>query len=381
MDLVDRRGWPALADVGLGVGLAGGLVFTAAALRVSWGGAYWLPDCALGAAVSLLAVGRRRHRVAAALAGLAVAALAVAVAAVADLPQEPGPVTALALAVLTGSCLRTAPLRAGVAGAVAGAAVVAGSWLSALPARHGLTPVTVLAGAAWLAAVVVGLSLRRRDARGRATVERVRQDERLELARELHDVVAHHITGIVIQAQAAQLVAGRDPQRVAASLAGIEAAGADALTSMRRVVGLLRDTDDAVSSSAGPERLDALVARFQRQGPPVRLDAPGHTAAWPPEVTSTVYRIVREALTNVARHAPQARHVTITVTEQAREITVEVADDAPPSPVRAPHRGGYGLVGMRERVQTLGGTLRAGPGPGKGWTVRATLPVPAGQPR
>jgi signal transduction histidine kinase len=113
----------------------------------------------------------------------------------------------------------------------------------------------------------------------------------------------------------------------------------------------------------------------------VRLRVPAGSAAWPPEVTSTVYRIVREALTNVARHAQHAEDVTVTVDQTSSGVTVEVTDDAPPAPSRPAHRGGYGLIGMRERVETLGGTLRAGPRPGAGWSVLATLPVPAGRTR
>jgi signal transduction histidine kinase len=94
-----------------------------------------------------------------------------------------------------------------------------------------------------------------------------------------------------------------------------------------------------------------------------------------------VYRVVQEALTNVLRHAPKARSVTVTVGQDAQGVTVEVTDDASAAPARHHHRGGYGLIGMRERVETLGGSLRAGPRPGAGWSVRATLPVPARESR
>jgi signal transduction histidine kinase len=137
---------------------------------------------------------------------------------------------------------------------------------------------------------------------------------------------------------------------------------------MRRVVGLLRDADDTVSLA--PERLSELVARFD--GPAVRLRLPDGSTAWPPEVTSTVYRVVQESLTNVARHAPRARSVEVSVGQDASSITVEVVDDGPAT---RRHRGGYGLVGMRERVEALGGTMAAGPGDGVGWAVRARLPV------
>jgi len=212
----------------------------------------------------------------------------------------------------------------------------------------------------------------------------VRQDERLAVARELHDVVAHHITGIVVQAQAAQILArtgSDDPGRLAASLADIEAAGSDALTSLRRVVGLLRDAEDASPVTPGPEALGTLVGRFEsRGGPAARLRLPDDGAAWPPEVTTTVYRVVQEALTNITRHAPHARLVTVDVSRTPEAVVVEVSDDAPPSPGLRPG-GGYGLIGMRERVEALGGTLRAGPRPEAGWTVLAALPLAAEEPR
>ncbi|MGW2310924.1 ATP-binding protein, partial [Actinomadura luteofluorescens] len=97
-------------------------------------------------------------------------------------------------------------------------------------------------------------------------------------------------------------------------------------------------------------------------------------------LTNVVYRVAREALTNVLRHAPGARSVTVAVEEGAGCVTVEVADDAPAAPARHPHRGGYGLIGMRERVESLGGSLSAGPRPGGGWSVSATLPVPTREP-
>ncbi|WP_262403256.1 sensor histidine kinase [Actinomadura sp. CNU-125] len=254
--------------------------------------------------------------------------------------------------------------------------MIAAGELAAGPSA-GLGAVTALDGPIWLAAAGAGLSLRLLDARARATAEQVGRDERLELARELHDVVAHHITGMLLQAQGAQVVARRDPEQVGAYLAEMETAGTDALAAMRRVVGLLRDTGDAPPASPGPERLGTLVERFRRQGPMVRLDMPDGDTGWPPEVTTTVHRVVQEALTNVLRHAPKARSVEVTVGRDDRDVTVEVADDAPAAPSR--HRGGYGLIGMRERVETLGGTLHAGPRPGGGWSVRATLP--AGEPR
>jgi signal transduction histidine kinase len=101
---------------------------------------------------------------------------------------------------------------------------------------------------------------------------------------------------------------------------------------------------------------------------------------WPSEVSSTIYRVVQESLTNIARHAPTARSVTVDIAQDHQAVTVEVTDDAPAAPTR-PRRGGYGLVGMRERVEAIGGTLRAGPRGDAGWSVWATLPLAPSAPR
>ncbi|MBE8519513.1 sensor histidine kinase [Amycolatopsis sp. H6(2020)] len=363
------------ADVGLGVVLAAVLVFESARLAGSWGGNYWQFDLAAGTVVCAMALMRRRDLARAAIAGLTVAAVAVLVARSAQLPSQPGPAMALALSVLVAAAVRTLSPRPASAVAVAGLAVAAGSLLTV----HGsstLSLVVTVNGVGWSTAVAIGLLRRLRDIRRQATLEKVRRDERLELARELHDVVAHHITGVVLQTQAARITHRKHPEQLDASLTDIESAGSDALAAMRQVIGLLRDTDDAAPGWPGPEQLGDLVERFTRHGPPVHFQLPERKSVWPPEVTSTVYRIVQESLTNVSRHAPRARSVTVSVGEDRERVTVEVVDDAPASPAR--HRGGYGLVGLRERVEALDGTLSAGPGPSAGWSVRATLPVPAG---
>ncbi|MEV1332661.1 histidine kinase [Micromonospora costi] len=366
---------------GLAVVLLAAIGIEAIGIAQTWGARYWLAGGASAAVVCVLALVRRRQRTWATIAGLAVAGLAITAARVFQLPTEPGPAMALALAVLVGSAVRVlSPVPAGAL-AAGGLAVVGGAYLAARPHSSGASAVVAINVAAWLGGVTVGLALRMLDNRTAANTVKIRQDERLELARELHDVVAHHITGMLIQAQAAKLIAGKNPGQVTESLTGIEVASAEALRAMRRVVGLLRDTEDAPPATAGPEQLDALVQRFSRQGPPVRLRVPDERAAWPPEVTSTVYRIVREALTNVARHAPHAHDVTVTVDQKPSGVMVEVTDDAPPGPTRAAHRGGYGLIGIRERVETLGGTLHAGPRRNAGWAVRATLPIDIGRPR
>lgn len=388
MDMLDRLA----ARRGIAVNAGLGVVF-AAVLAIEGGalahvGGDWLLDCGVGAVLCTVALGRGRSPAWAAVIGLAIYGAAGLAAKFAHPPVHPdvGAAT-LALLVLGGAAIRVLPAWPAAAMAVIGAAeveVVLGSWLTA---ARGSADTMALSGVViWGAALGAGLGLRfldyRREAaisRREAAIEAVRRDERLELARELHDATAHHITGIVLQAQAARIAARRHADTLDSALAGIETVGNDALTSMRQVIGLLRDADDAGGPTSGPEQLTDLVDRFAGRGPAVQLRLPDGPAdpAWPPEVTSTIYRVVSEALTNITRHAPGACEVTVTLAHNRQAITAEITDDAPRAGAsQFSHSGGYGLVGMRERVEALGGTLSAGPGPEAGWSVLATLPAP-----
>jgi signal transduction histidine kinase len=362
--------------VNAGLGLVFAIVLVGTTYQISGEGRDWLFEVGVGIVVCGAALLRERHRGWAAAVGLAVSGAAGLVARIADLPREPGPAATLALLVLGGAAIRTLPWPT-AAGVAAGVVVLPVGWLTAESA--GTSHTQVEAGVvAWSAALGVGLWLRFLDERHRTAAETVRREERLMMAGELHDVVAHHITGVILQAQAARIVARKHPEALEETLTGIETAGTDALGAMRRVVGLLRDADDGATTVPGPEQLAELVRRFDGHGPAVCLNLPPDDAPLPPEVTTAIYRIVQESLTNIARHAPHARSVTVGVARDRHGVTVDITDDAPPGAYRHPHRGGFGLVGMRERVEALGGTLRAGPRPGAGWSVHATLPVPAG---
>jgi signal transduction histidine kinase len=360
--------------------------------------ARWPFELAVGAAVCALALlrgalfrgaqgrGRGRSRAWAATAGLAACGAACAASDLARLPSQPGAAATLGLLVLGAAAIRVAPALPAALIAVAGAVVLIAGRVT-LRGEY-VVAFGFLGLVAWGGALAIGMWLRLLDIRRRLAIDTARRDERLELARELHDVVAHHIAGIVVQAQAAQIAAAKRPGALPATLADIESAGSDALAAMRRVVGLLRDPGDAGGVSPGPGPLSDLVGRFAGHGPAVELRLPdGGQPSWPPEVASTVYRIVQEALTNVVLHAPDAITVTVTVGDDRSGVSVEVADDAPRHAIAAGGGhgfvggngsvGGHGLVGMRERAEALGGTLSAGPGRDGGWVVAATLPPPA----
>jgi len=383
VNLFDRITGRVGTATNIGLGLVFAAILVADTVRVATHGGNWAFELAVGAILGALAFLRNRNRTRAAVAGLVASGAAAVVAGVAHLPSQPGFAATVALLVLGAACMRTAAPLPAAAVALAGAALmVAGRAVvvaGAVVVRPTVFPLLILGVLSWGGAVGVGLWLRYLDARRRDAVDAARRDERLELARELHDVVAHHITGIVIQAQAASLVGAKHPETLPSTLAGIESSGTDALAAMRRVIGLLRSSDDAGGRSLGPEQLRELVARFADRGPAVEVHLPSSPSEppWPPEVTTAVYRVVQEALTNVARHAPTARTVAVIVSDTGSGVTVEVTDDAPTGPSWFDKSGGYGLVGMRERVEALDGTLSAGPCPDGGWIVRAALPLTA----
>jgi signal transduction histidine kinase len=231
----------------------------------------------------------------------------------------------------------------------------------------------VLFGAA---ATAVGYA-RMKDRERRTGIELARRSERLELARELHDVVGHHVTGIVVLAQASRFAAtsssaGGPPVDTDRTLADIERAGLETLTSVRRLVGLLRD--DA-PTTAGPQLADVeqVVADLCQTHPHAVLDVDAAVrAAWvPADLATTVHRIVQEATTNVRKHADPDGPVTVAIRRLPGAIRIEVQNRRRPGAAAT----GYGLVGMRERVQALGGTFAAGPAGDRVWVVQATLPL------
>lgn len=233
-----------------------------------------------------------------------------------------------------------------------------------------------------IAAIVFGRYLRILEFHKHRAVAATRRAERLEFARDLHDFVAHHISGIVVQAQAAQLIAATDPERTAAALRRIEDAGSQALESMRATVTMLRDVD---RPGPGLPQVRELVQRFGSAGTARATLTADDRIPPHPEIGSTVYRVVQESLTNTLRHAPSASLVDVHIRSvdgpDFPGIEVLVTDDGTGGPPCGPRNGGgFGLTGLEERLGALGGTFSAGRRPGGGWQVRALLPcsVPTG---
>jgi signal transduction histidine kinase len=223
-------------------------------------------------------------------------------------------------------------------------------------------------------------------------------EERMRIARELHDVVSHTIGVISVQAGVAAHLLPRRPDKAADSLAAIRQASDEALGELHAMLGVLRERDGdgggaPLAPAPGLAELDALVAQAAGTGVEVEVSVEGAPRRLPPAVDLACYRVVQESLTNVVRHAGASR-AEVTVTHDHGRVVVEVTDDGnglePPSAAAAPIRpagspvgsdrqdrrsGGQGILGMRERARALGGSLEAGPRPGGGFRVQATLPV------
>jgi signal transduction histidine kinase len=197
--------------------------------------------------------------------------------------------------------------------------------------------------------------------------------ERLRIARELHDSLTHSISVVQVQAGVAAHLARRRGEEVPPPLQAIQEAGQDAARELRATLGALRADDDAGPS--GLDRIPGLLARMRAGGLTVTMTETGPAYLLPPEVDQAAYRIVQEALTNVTRHAGQAT-AAVQLCYGPGELVVQVDDDGA-GPSRSSGVPGLGLIGMRERVTSLGGRLAAGPRPGGGFTVRAELPLQA----
>ncbi|MFZ3467749.1 sensor histidine kinase [Streptomyces sp. 4.24] len=327
------------------------------------------------AALPLLA--RRSHPVAA---FAAVLALDVTAAVAVPLPSHFGAVLVVALY----SVARARP------GRVTAAASVATALLMVLSQSIGRTPPwqeTVSPALSTL--IVVGAAMavnrwQREVAANRSLLaDRAVADERRRIARELHDIVAHHITTMQLMAGGARANLA-EPEVVRDALVTLEASGRLALREMRQLLDVLRADDEPEGAPSlpqpGADDLDRLVAESRGAGLPTEFTVRGAPRPLPPTLGLTVFRIVQEALTNARKHAGPAR-ASVRLTYHPRRIAVEVRDDGggapPPEWAPAAGSGGYGLIGMRERVALHGGTLTAGPQADGGFAVTADLPLTA----
>ncbi|MFJ1752985.1 sensor histidine kinase [Kitasatospora sp. NPDC088134] len=296
--------------------------------------------------------------------------------------------------------LYTVAAETGRRGALlAGAVVAAGAVLACLrwAADGAFVTLLVAATASTVAAAVLGVNawttrahlvtLRERAAElerdQRARARLAVAEERARITREMHDIVTHNLSVMVALTDAAVQVGHRAPGRADAALRQIAETGRQALTDMRRVLGVLRadEPDAARHPLPGIAQLDALAEQLTAAGLPTRLAVRGGFGHVPATAQLTVHRLVQEALTNTLKHAPAGTRAEVRVDCSAEAVALRVTDRGPrpPVPAAAPS-GGHGLAGMRERAAAHGGTLRAGPLPGGGWEVRTELLLGAADP-
>ncbi|MFP5071975.1 sensor histidine kinase [Pseudonocardia nantongensis] len=312
------------------------------------------------------------------MAGYLLPALVMAYSAVAYGPRWAGPTAAAVLLI-------------GMLGPFLGLGVR--GWLPTPPGY-----LAALAGAAvlvvvcvWLAGALRGAHHRQTEQlreRARLLEEGRRQEVRIELlaersriSREVHDVVAHSLSGIIAQADGGQYAAQRDPQKAVEVLSGIATTGREALGDVRGLLAMLRETgpddapDDAGRPQPGTDDIPALVEQVRAGGLPVDLSVTGSPRETGTGPGLTAYRVVQEALTNVIKHAGPATPTHVTVGWTGDELTVRVRDEGAQGPRPQPPRGGHGLVGMRERAALHGGSVETGPHPDGGFAVRLRLPL------
>ena len=244
------------------------------------------------------------------------------------------------------------------------------------------TVVATVAGYTWiefLAATVfmlfpiaLGVSVRYLDSAERHAKEQVRMIEREQLARELHDTVAHHVSAIAIQAQAGQAQAALRPEAPLEALKTIEKEASRTLTEMRLIVSALREDESAERSPAATLADIQLLAQNDQNSLRIDVTMNGQLDDIDSTLASTLFRLAQESVTNARRHASEAEAVAIHITGDEQAVHLSVIDDG--KMITQTSTNGRGLQGMNERVSLLGGSLTAGPGENRGWSVRATLP-------
>ncbi|WP_320068462.1 sensor histidine kinase [Micromonospora sp. RTGN7] len=393
-------GWP-LRSVAFDVAVSGFVVLFGLVSAVNQPGGWWATG--VGAAMAVALLFRRTHP-SAVTAAIAVLALVQVVAGWGPLAFDVAVLIALYSVVKYAERLRDGI----IAGIVAAVGVALGAFQMRGTAAWWATAIwfALVTGAVWL----MGLNVRTRrlyvfSLEERATtLEREREaesraavaEERTRIARELHDVVAHSMAVMIVQADGARYMFDRDPETAREAVKVVADTGRQALEEMRRLVGILREPSapDPAAGPAGPgppglsaepvHRRPALVGlpdlldRFRAAGLRVDWTVTGEPSALSSGLELTVYRVVQEALTNALKHAGVGATVTLGLDHPPGAVVVRAADDGRGRPVVRPApSGGHGLVGMRERVTVYDGSLTAGPRLAGGWQVEVRLPLPS----
>ena len=376
-----RFGWP-------GFEIAAAALLTAIAVAEVASSSHMVPVAVIAAAVFAATVGWcRRAPAAAVCVGLVSGAVMVAIGGV-DLAIAPlatailyfvlGRASAAGRRVAADLVLVVAPVPLVVASpGTSGVVAVASVWLFFF--------VAPFAAGWWVGrGTLLALELQRNvDQLASGRRERVRQAasvERARIARELHDVVAHNVSVMVVQTQAARRVVSADVVAASTALRAVSDCGRDALVDLRRMIGVLH-RGDLELAVPGLAQLPALVERAEAFGLPVALEVRGPAQQLPAAVDLAIYRLAQEALTNVIKHAGATRaSITVVHTRDAVELSVVDNGCGPKADRRVADAGGHGLIGMRERLVVYGGELHVGERPGGGFQVTARIPIDGRRP-
>lgn len=357
----DQPRTPSSADVGLAVGFAA-LAIAEAAIRDSL--PFRLPSLATTLIVSATLAFRRvrpftAHSVAF---GLTIAA---GLAAWSIGREAPGLMTHACILMLPFALVRWASRRA----IAVGLALVAATYaVGVLQGEIASAEDVIGSAVVLLFPALLGATIRFRADAARRAVTESQLEERAELARELHDTVAHHVAAIAIQAQGARAVLASRPDAAAKAIAAIEDEATRALAELRILVGSLRD-EAGLAPRATLDDLERLVVRSE--GPTIAIERLGSLDDLAPTVEAAIVRVIQESITNARRHARNAMRIDVRIAREADSVHLTIRDDGDATVGRRP---GFGLVGMAERAALLGGTLVAGPDRERGWTVDAMLP-------
>ncbi|BEP11955.1 histidine kinase [Acidothermaceae bacterium B102] len=304
--------------------------------------------------------------------------LALTLAGLAPLDTEIAFIALFPVGCALAACAARLPRRLGWTALAAGLTAPVATALPDFAHSGAIVPFGLVLVTCWMVGIALGAQRRYSESMARRQEERASAaatEERLRIARELHDIVAHSMSVITVQAGFAHLVIGDRPREAAAALGAIESTGRDVLVEMRRLLGMLREDGTAeLTPAARLDELESLVALTSRAGVEVTLRLTGRRPELPAGLELTAYRIVQEALTNVVRHAAAA-HAEVSISFTETELRISVTDDG-----RGPHpsaTGGHGLAGMRERVHLCGGELVTGTRESGGFAVLATMPLRA----
>ncbi|WP_240809032.1 sensor histidine kinase [Microbispora catharanthi] len=239
-------------------------------------------------------------------------------------------------------------------------------------------PVTTARGVVlWAGAYAVGRAAAIRQAYAAELEARAAERERARIARDMHDILAHAVSLMVVQAEAGPVVVRSDPDRAEKTFDAIAAAGRDAMAQLRRMLGVLKETEASRDPQPTLGRLPNLVAAVSATGPRTTLTVRGRPRPVPPDLDVAAYRVVQESLTNIVKHA-RAASATVAVDWEDDALVITVTDDGRGPGTPNPAGGGNGLIGIRERAAACGGQAAFGPGPdGTGFRVRVRLPLVA----